>query len=217
MFQFNFSLTKTLARNITSYPITLAEVKARSEYFRQNPSDTSLDSYITSIVIPKIIFDWEKSTGYLLLDHTIQAFVPNLKSINTNMLNVGFQHLNIRQFTNVKYYPENWNYSDSKTTLDSSYYFFIPESGNECTKFNLKEDYTPLILFDMLNNLEVNYKAGFENNVFTSLNPSIVDALACQAALAVDAKTGYCQDFYSTIVAEVYAEYSINKQEIAII
>lgn len=217
MFQFNFSITRTISRNISSYPIALCKVKDSSEYFRRYPDDTSYNDEIISNIIPKVIFDWEKSTGYLLLDHTIQALVPNIKSINTNMINLGFTHLNIREFTNFKYYPENWNYSDTKTILDASRYFIIPESGNECAKLNLRENYTPLVMFDMVNNLEANYKAGFGNNDFTGLSPLIVDALATQAASVIDARTGFCQDFYSTPIAQVYAEYSINKQEIVIL
>lgn len=217
MFQFRFSIIKTISKDLDPYPILLNDVKSRSEYFRQNPADTSLDSYINSIIIPKIVFDWEKTTGYLLLDQRIQALVPNIKSINTNMINLGFNHLNIREFIDFKYYPENWNYSDAKTILDPSHYFIIPEAGNECAKLNLKQDHTPLIMFNMVNNLEANYNAGFVGNDFTGIDPSIIDALGSQAAMAVDAKTGYCQDFYSTIIAEIYAEYSINKQEVIIL
>lgn len=217
MLQFSFSNKKTISRNITSYPIVAADVKALSEYFRQNPSDTSLDSYITNQIIPKIIFDWERSTGYLLLDTSIQAFVPDLRAIIGEQLNIGFEHLNIRTFSSVKYYPQDWDYSEARTTFDSSNYFIIPECARESAKLNFKEEYLPIDLFSMQNNIECNYLAGYASNVFTTLPPVIKDALASQAALAVDAKTGFCQDFGLTIVGEAYAEYSINKQEVVIL
>ena len=217
MLLFNFSNTKTISRNTTSYPISVSDVKALSEYFRQNPSDPSLDSYISNQIIPKIIFDWEKSTGYLLLDHSIQAFVPNLKTIIGEQLNIGFEHLNIRTFSSVKYYPEDWDYSEARTTFDSSKYFIIPECARESAKLNFKEANLPIDLFSIQNNLECNYLAGYTSNVFTTLPPIIKDALASQAALAVDAKTGFCQDFGLTIVGEAYAQYSINKQEVVIL
>lgn len=217
MFQFNFSNTKIISRNVTSYPIVASDVKALSEYFRQNPSDASLDSYITNQIIPKIVFDWEKSTGYLLLDTSIQAYVPDLKTIFGEQINIGFQHLNIRTFSSIKSYLDDWDYSAARTTFDSSNYFIIPESARESAKLNFKQDYLPIELFPIQNNLECNYLAGYASNVFTSLPSIIKDALASQAALAIDAKTGFCQDFGSTIVGEAYAEYSINKQEVVIL
>jgi hypothetical protein len=217
MLLFSFSNKKIISRNTTSYPINASDVKALSEYFRQNPSDTSLDSYITNQIIPKIIFDWEKSTGYLLLDHSIQAFVPDLQTIMGEQLNIGFEHLNIRTFSSVKYYPEDWDYSEARTAFDLSKYFIIPECARECAKLNFKQVNLPIDLFPMQNNLECNYLAGYASNSFATLPPMIKDALASQAALAVDAKTGFCQDFGLTIIGEVYAQYSINKQEVVIL
>jgi len=217
MFQFSFSVSKTISRNTSSYPIILSQVKARSEYFRLNPADNSFDSYIESIIIPKVIYDWENLTKYLLLDRTMQSFVPNLKSIRTEQINILLPYLNIREFTNVKYYPESWDYSAAKTTVDGSYYFFVPEAKNQPHKLNIKEKYLPFELFAMENNLEINYKGGFEDNDFNDLNESIVDALACQAAMIIDSRNGLCQDFFSDIIKEVYADYSINKQEIVVL
>jgi hypothetical protein len=217
MFQFSFSITKTVSKNISLYPITLAQVKDRSEYFRQNPTDSSLDSFINSLVIPKVVNDWEINTGYLLLDRTVQAFVPNIQNILGEQINISFEHLNIREFTNIKYYSDTWDYSTGKLTFDSEKYFFIPEAANYPAKLNFKENYLPVQFFQMRNNLEANYKAGFLNNVFTTLNSAIVDGLACQAAMAVDARTGFCQDFFSDIIMEIYAEYSIIKQEIIVL
>ena len=170
MIQFSFSKTKTISRNITTYPITVAEVKARSQYFQINPDDATLNTYITSILIPKVIFDWEKSTGYILLDTSIQSFVPSLLLIRGEQINILYKHLNIREFSNIKYYPHNWNFSDPKITFNSSSYFFIPEISNQPAKLNFKEDYLPIEFYQIENNLESNYLAGFANNNFTNLN-----------------------------------------------
>lgn len=217
MIQFSFSKTKTISRNTTTYPITVVEVKARSQYFAVNPDDATLNSYITSILIPKVVFDWEKSTGYILLDTSIQSFIPSLQLIRGQQINILYKHLNIREFTNIKYYPCNWNFSDAKTIFDNSNYFFIPEISNQPAKLNFKEDYLPIEFYPIENNLECNYLAGFADNNFTSLNSLVKDALASQVALAVDILKGYCQDLYSDIIKEIYSEYSIDKQQILVI
>jgi hypothetical protein len=217
MIQFSFSKTKTISRNTTTYPITLSDVKTRSQYFATNPTDDTLDSYINSILIPKVIFDWEKSTGYILLDTSIQSFVPSLQIIRGQQINILYKHLNIREFTNIKYYPYTWNFSDAKTTFDSSNYFFIPEISSQPAKLNFKEQYLPIEFYPIENNLECNYLAGFASNNFTSLNSLIKDALASQTAMAVDVLKGYCDDLYSGIISEIYADYSIDKQEILVI
>lgn len=214
---FNFSVIKTVSKTISSYPINLKDVVCRSEYFRSIEDDGSLNSYITCLVIPKVINDWEKSTGYLLLDQTIQAFIPDLKSINTNQINIGFNHLNIREFTNFKYYPCDWNYTDAKSIFDASNYFIIPEAGGESAKLNFKEDYLPITGFSMLNNFEANYKAGFASNNFTTLNPAIKDVLACRAASVIDNMKGFCGGVFDEPNAQIYAEYSINKQMVVMI
>ena len=214
---FNFSITKTISKDISSYPIILQDVVFRSEYFRSAGDDGSLNSYITSLVIPKVVNDWEKSTGYLLLDQTIQAFIPDLKSINTNQINIGFNHLNIREFTNFKYYTCDWNYTDAKSIFDASKYFMIPEAGTESAKLNFRQDYLPITGFSMLNNFEANYKAGFAGNNFTTLNAAIKDTLACVAASVIDKEKGFCGGVFDEPNAQIYAEYSINKQMVMII
>lgn len=215
MFEYSFSLTKTVSKDISSYPITLSDVKDKSEYFRQNPSDTSFDNYINNVVIPMIVFDWEKTTKYIILDRTVQAFVPDLSMVLSEQLNISFQHLNIREFTSFKYYPKTWNYTDSKSDIEN--YFIVPEAGRDSALFNIKEQYLPLEIFNIRNNFECNYKAGFEDNDFTNLDSLVKNALSAQAAMVIDSKTGFCSDFYSYIVEEAYANYSINKQEVAIV
>lgn len=217
MFKYAFSLTKTTSKNTSSYPISIADIKDKSEYFKLNPTDTSYDSYINNVVIPMVISDWESDTGYILLDRTVQSFVPNLAHMLTEQLNLGFEHLNIREFTNFKYYPTTWDYSAVKSEIKNTNYFIVPESGRQFALFNIKESYAPLEIFQIRNNLECNYKAGFEDNDFTNLDDSVKQALEAQAAMVIDSKTGFCQDFYSTIIAEAYADYSIEKQEVAIV
>lgn len=217
MFQFSFSITKRISRDTSSFPIDLDDVKARSEYFRLNPSDDSFDTYISSVIIPKVVLDWELATGYLLLDTSVQAFVPSLQLIRTEQINILFEHLNIREFTNIKYYPYDWDYSETKTTFDSSNYFLIPETGRSPAKLNFKDAYLPIQLFGMENNLEANYKAGFEENDFTDLSDIITDALATQVAMIIDSRNGLCQNFFSEPTSLAYANYSINKQEIVVI
>lgn len=215
--KFSFSDKRTITRNTSSYPIILSDIKGRSEYFRQNPTDATLDNWINQIIIPKIIYDWEKSTGYLILDQTIQAQVPDLWVIRQEQINITFEHLNIREFSSIKYFPENWNYTDPKLVFEASDYFIIPEISRKAARLNFKQEKLPITIYACHNNLEANYKAGFQNNNFTDLNPLIKDALSSQAASMVDAKTGYCQDFDATIVEEVYSQYSINKDGITII
>lgn len=217
MYRFGFTVTKTISKNTSSYPISLSDIKAKSEYFRQNPSDTSFDSYISNVIVPMVVFDWEKDTKYLLLDQTIQAFVSDLSFINTEQVNMFFDHLNIREFTNFKYYPTTWDYSSAKTEISSSNYFIVPEAGRESALFNIKKSLLPLEFFQIRNNLETNYKAGFEDNNFTSLNSMIKDALSSQAAMVIDSKTGFCQDFYSTIIEETYGNYSLNNQQVVVL
>ena len=216
MYQFNFSISKTVTKNTTSYPISLSDVKSVSQFYIANPTDTSIDAYATAI-IPKIVNDWEKSTNYLLLDQAIQSFVPNLETIFTDQINIGFPHLNIREFTNIKYHKPDWNYSDSKSIIDNSNYFIIAEINDCPAKLNIKSPYLPLNLFPIINNLEANYKAGFANNDFTNLDKTIKDALIYQVAMVVDALKGFCEDFYSTMIKEAYAQYSITKQVASII
>lgn len=217
MFKFIFSKKQTISRNTNSYPISLSDVKDKSFYFSENASDSSQDDYINNIVIPNVILNWEKETKYLILDQTIKAFVPSLQYINSQNLEIELNSLNIRELSDIIYYPENWNESDAKTTLTSSYYISTSEIDTTPIKIRMKKAYTPLILFPISNNLQIQYSAGFESNDFTELSNEIKDCLAMQASVIIDAKNGYCEDFYSNIIYETYNDYSIDKQLVSFI
>ena len=38
-----------------------------------------------------------------------------------------------------------------------------------------------------------------------------------QVAVTIDVKNGYCEDYYSTMIREIYAKYSLRKQLISFI
>lgn len=217
MFKFLFSKRQTISRDTSSYPITLANVKDKSFYFNENPSDDSQDDYINNIVIPNVIRGWEKETKYLLLDQTIKAFVPSLQYINSKDLEIELTSLNVRSISGITYYPETWNESDAKSTLISSYYLTTSEIVPTPSKIRIKTDYVPLSLFPISNNFEIQYLAGFESNDFTNLNQDIIDALSMQAAVIIDVRNGYCEDFYSNIIYDTYNDYSIDKQLVSFI
>ena len=216
MFKFEFSNKKTISRDVTTYPITLATVKAKSFYFIDNPTDESQETYITSL-IASVMLNWEDYTGYLIQDQTVKAFVPNIRDVNDYNLQIDLTNLNIRTIDYVKYYPYDWDQAEAKTTLDSSYYLITDELNRVPSSLKMLYDYVPLQLFSIKNNLEVQYAAGFEDNDFTDLNQQIIDALSMQVAAAVDVKNGYCEDYYSGLIKEVYAKYSIQKQQISFI
>jgi hypothetical protein len=109
VFKYIFSNKKVLTRNTGTYPITLSEIKEKSFYFLDNPSDTSQDSYINNVLIPNTIKDWERSTKYLLLDQEIEAFIPNIQFINTSNLEMIVNNINVRSVEEIKYYPEDWD------------------------------------------------------------------------------------------------------------
>ena len=110
MFQFNFENKKIISRNISSYTILLADVKARSKFYLENPTDTDQDSYVVNFIIPSVIKDWELSTKFLLLDQLIQAYIPNIQYINSNSLEMKIENLNIREVDFIKYYPQDFCY-----------------------------------------------------------------------------------------------------------
>lgn len=217
MFSFEFSNKKTTFKETSPFPILLADVKAKSFYFTENPDDDSQDDFIQNFLIPNIVANWERSTKYLLLDQAISAFVPSLRSINCLELQIDLTNLNIRSVVGVFYYPEDWNESDAKTELNSDYYSVSEELSRIPSSFSLKKDYAPLVLFPKQNNLEVRYLAGFAANSFTDLDQEIKDALAMQASMVMDTKNGYCEDYYSAIIKDIYAKYTIVKPQISFI
>ena len=217
MFQFNFENKKIISRNISSYPILLADVKARSKFYLENPTDTDQDSYVVNFIIPSVIKDWELSTKFLLLDQLIQAYIPNIQYINSNSLEMKIENLNIREVDFIKYYPQDWNESDARITLDPDFYLVTEEIMQIPSKIKIKKENLPISLFNIQNNFQIQYQVGYLGNDFTNLPQQIKDALAMQAATIIDIRNGYCEDFYSTLIQEAYAEYTIEQQLISFI
>jgi hypothetical protein len=211
MFNFEFSNKKTISRDSSSYPITIETVKAKSFYFQENPDDESQDTYIEEVLIPAIVRNWERNTGYVILDTSIQAFVPNIQNINSFKLEIPFSNLNIRSITSIKYYPCNWDESESKTTMDSEDYKISEEIIKKPSSFRLSKNLGNISIYPITNNLEANYLAGFLDNDFSDLDPEITDALNMQAAVAIDTKMGYCDDYYSSLIYEAYNKFSKEK------
>jgi len=214
---FIFSNTKTVSRDTSSYPITLADVKDKSFYFKDNPDDTTLDDYIEDFVIPKIISDWEDSTKYILLDTEIKSFVPNIEFINSNRLPLSLSHLNVRSIESIKYYEHDVSLPSTKTEITSSYYSTSEEIKITPKKIYLHYSLLPLRIYPIENNIECNYLAGFASNNFATLSQDVKDCLAAQASLVIDIKQGYCDNFYVDFITKVYDDYSVAKRLIEII
>lgn len=217
MFKFEFSNKSTVSIDLSPYPITLSEVKLYSFYFKDNGADVTQDSYIENVLIPKIVRNWEDDTKYLILDQTVKTFVPDLQRINSPDLEMPLNALNVREIDHVKYYPSNWDEEDAKTELTEDEYFFTDELNRTPKSLRIKKETGAISLYPMTNNLEVQFKGGFAGNSFASLNPEIKQALLMQVALAIDVKNGYCDDFYSDAIKEVYAKNSIQEDLISII
>lgn len=217
MYKFEFSNKKIISSADLAYPVDLTAVKAKSFYFAENPDDESFDSYISDTLIPSVVRNWENSTNYALLDRTIKVFVPDIQQINSEKLEIKFPILNIRNFVNIKYYPKVWNESDAKITLESEKYFISEELLRDPSFFRIKKDSVPLEFFQQENNLEAELNIGFEDNDFTDLEQEVKDTLAMQVAVTIDVKNGYCEDYYSTIIRQIYAKYSLRKELISFI
>jgi hypothetical protein len=215
MFKFEFSNTKTTSRDTSPYPILLADVKAKSFYFIDNSSDTSLDNYINDLIIPSVVKDWEDETGYILLDSVIRAFVPSLEFVSSDRLKISLKHTNIRSVSSLNYYNFDWNLSDAKETITD--YILTEELIDIPSGVMLNDTILPLNLYPIENNLEITYLAGFSGNTFTNLDPDIKNCLAMQAALAIDVKQGYCDNYYTPLIEKVYQNYTIKTSAISIL
>ncbi len=211
MFNFEFSNNKIISRDSSSYPITIETVKAKSFYFQNNPEDESQDTYITEVLIPAVVRNWERNTGYLILDTTIQSFVPNIQNINSFKLEIPFSNLNIRSIESIKYYPSCWDEIETKTTMDLADYKISQEILRKPSSFRLSKNSCSLCIYPISNNLEANYSGGFLDNDFSTLDQEIKDALNMQAAVAIDTKNGYCDDYYSGLIYDAYSKFSKEK------
>ena len=188
--KFSFGNVKRLSYNQTSYPITLADVKAYSRWFETSPTDTSIDTWIENFVIPKAVEQFESTSGYLILDQTFQASIRSLQSPIYETFQVELIHLNVRSVNDVLYYPCDWNNTDAKTILDTENYYFISEQGNAPYVFNLKSCY--LSFYEIQNNIQTSYAGGFEDNDFTNLPVDILETLKMYAADIVDIRKNIC-------------------------
>jgi len=206
--KFTFGNAKRLTYNTTSYPITLAEVKALSKWFVINPTDTSIDTWISTFVIPKAVDQFEKMSGYLIQDQSFQASIPSLQSPIYNTFKADLLHLNVRTVNDVLYYPCEWNNTDAKTILDTEAYYFTAEFGNTPFIFDLKSCY--LSFYPIKNNIETSYSGGFEENDFTNLPIDIKETLIMYAADLVDIKKELCDcmGFHNGWISQTINRYS---------
>ena len=206
--KFSFGNVKRLTYNQTSYPITLADVKAYSKWFETNPTDTSIDTWITNFVIPKAVEQFEAVSGYLILDQTFQASIRSLQSPIYETFQAELIHLNVRSVNDVLYYPCDWNNTDAKTILDTKNYYFTPEQSNTPYIFNLESCY--LSFYEIQNNIQTSYAGGFENNDFTNLPIDILETLKMYAADIVDIRKNMCDcsGFHDGWIAQTINKYS---------
>jgi hypothetical protein len=218
MLEFSFSIKKEISRNVSSYPVLLSDVKTFSQFYIDNPTSTKYDSIINSIWIPAFVRDWERSTSFILLDTSIQAFVKNIGTVLSYYADINFDSLNIRSVSSVKYYAESWNQTDDKLTLETAKYSISDEVKNISKKLNIKKDYLPLVLYNKTLNLEANYTCGYAANNFASLPQEIKNAIAMQIAMKIDSGEGLgCDQEFAPFIEQTYAEYTISRQQICFI
>ena len=194
-----------ITQNISTLPITPAEVRAVAEFFSGNRNDTSFDAEITDLILDGVL-NWERETSFLIFDQTFKAFLYN-EYLITNKFYGRLPVINVYSFDAIKYHPCNWNYTDAKITLDTNLYYFTDEAGKDSAQFKLIGNY--LEVFQMYNNIEFNGKGGYQNNNFTNLPIKIKKALINMTADSFDKKKGVysCNGAY---YEEVKAIYGIN-------
>lgn len=197
-----------LTRNKTSYPITVADVKA---YLKS--SDNTKDAFIETL-IAEVVLNWESETGFLLLDQTFKTSLYNQRAIYQNFKG-RLTKLNIRSFGNVLYHPCGWNQADAKEILSTDLYYWMPESGTTPAMFQLKSGVCHLELFEVYNNLETTITGGYALNNFTNIPQDIVNCLAMQCAELFEARlvdpritVCSCKGFYSYQVDRIYQKYT---------
>lgn len=196
----SFTNFTSLTRNTATLPITPAEVRANSQYFRSNRADTTFDADITQIIIDNVI-NWERETSFLLWDQTFKAFLYNEYYITYKFI-ARLPVLNVYSVDNIKYHPCNWNYTDAKITLDPTLYFTTPEAGTDPMKFQLRGGC--LEVFEIYNNIEFNGKGGYQNNDFTNIPIDLKRALILNTADVFDENNGLCKcngGYYSEVLA----------------
>lgn len=198
----NFTQLTTLS---TPLPITPAEVRAKSQYFENNRNDTSLDAEINAEILQGVL-NWEGETKFLLFDQTFKVFIYNQYTFNPDFC-ADLPVLNVYSFDSIKYYPCDWNFTDSKTTLASNLYYFTEQCGVRSAIFRMPN--TNLQIYKEYSNLELNAKGGYENNDFTNMPLEIKNALIMMTADAFDGKKGMCGARYTSEVNRIYGKYKL--------
>lgn len=205
-----------VSRNTTSYPIAISDVKFFSQYFKANPDDVSQNDFITER-IKMDVNNFENETKFILLDTTFKIYYNNPKTSYFGnyikkyppkcFLNgIALSSLNVRSIESIKYYHLNTIDNEERKLVDSFYYYTEPETMNFPLVIRMKENYY-LELANTHNSIEIKYKAGFENNVFTNLNQEIKTALAQLVAYNVDVKNNFCNELYNHNIEEIYDKY----------
>jgi len=218
VFQFSFSTKKLISRNESLFPVSLDDVKKFSQFYKNNPDTEEYNSMIENYWIPIFVKDWERTTNFLLLDTTVQAFVPDIGTISGVASNISLKNLNVREVSSVKFYPESWNQSDPKTTLETSKYLLSDEVYNIPINLNIKAQYLPFRLYPKTLNLEINYSCGFQGNNFENIPSEIISTIAMQVAMQVDSKEGLsCGSEYAPFIEQVYSEYTLREQLVTMI
>lgn len=205
----NFSDVKILTRNITTYPITVDDVKSYSKYFRKTSLlNTSQDAFIAKM-IARVIDGWESETGFLLLDQTLKTSLYNQLQIYPNFKG-RLTRLNIRSFGDILYHPCTWNTIDAKEVLSTDIYYITPEVNTTPAIFQLKDGVCSLDLYPVYNNLEITLNGGYEDNDFTNMPQDIRDCLIMQCSDIVDVDNDICgcDGFYSQEVKRIYKKYT---------
>ena len=202
----DFCDIQELTRNITSYPITVADVKSYSKYYRKSKDDTQ-NAFIEKI-IAQVVLNWEAESGFLLLDQTFKTSLYNQRVIYQNFKG-SLTKLNIRSFGNILYHPCNWNQADAKEVLSTDLYYWTPESGTTPAMFQLKNGVLHLSLLDVYNNLEVTITGGYALNNFTNIPQDIANCLAMQCSDIFDSDNEMCgcEGFYSYEIQRIYQKY----------
>jgi hypothetical protein len=205
-----------VSRNESSYPITISDVKVFSQYFKINPDDQSQNDFITQR-IKMDVNNFEDETKYILLDTTFKLYYndPRTSYFGNYIQNypakcflngLRLSSLNLRLIDHIKYYELNTKDNDDRVLLSSSNYYLEPELMNTPSIIRIKEN-NSFELANTNNSIEIQYKAGFANNVFTSMPEEIKIALAQLVAYNIDVKNQICNDQYSDNIRAIYDKY----------
>ena len=188
-----------------SYPVILADIKRASQFFQANPTETKYDDTIEQDIIPTAVSNWEDETSFILLDTIRTATVYHLQQTYKGYP-PQLTKLNVREVVTLKYLPYDWDYLSAKTIIDATNYIIGQEVLTDPRRLYFQ---TALSLFPIENNLEVTFKAGYEENDFTNLPYEIQKALLLQCANNFDANRGYgCDSKDKYYIMEVYNKYT---------